>query len=59
MISPVPRAHDWIVDPDAETIQGWRLEGGAYRLVAEPSVPDVLQHPDWPDLSIDTVALWR
>jgi Uma2 family endonuclease len=51
--------HYWIVDPDAETIQCWRLEGGAYRLVAEPCVPELLRHPDWPDLSIDLAALWR
>jgi Uma2 family endonuclease len=52
-------AHYWTVEPDAETIECWRQEGGAYRLASQASVPDVLRHPDWPDLSIDLAALWR
>jgi Uma2 family endonuclease len=51
--------HYWIVDPDAETIECWGLEGRVYRRVAEASVPGVLRHPDWPGLSIDLAALWR
>jgi Uma2 family endonuclease len=51
--------HYWIVDPDAETIECRRLEHGQYRLVVEATVPDVLQHPDWPDLAVDLAALWR
>ena len=51
--------HYWIVDPDAETIECWRLEGGAYGLAARSGVPDVLRHPDWPDFSVDLAALWR
>jgi Uma2 family endonuclease len=53
----VPRY--WIVDPDAQTIECWPLESGEFRLVTQASVPDVLRHPDWPDLSIDLAALWR
>lgn len=51
--------HYWIVDPDSQTIECWRLEGGEYRLVAKVTVPEVLRHPDWPDLAIDLAALWR
>ena len=51
--------HYWIVDPDARTIECWRLEGGEYHLVVNATVPDVLRHPDWPDLTIDLAALWR
>lgn len=51
--------HYWIVDPDAQAIECWRLEGGAFRLAAQASVPDVLRHPDWADLAIDLAALWR
>lgn len=51
--------HYWIVDPDAQTIECWRLEGGEYRLVTKATVPDVLRHPDWPDLAIDLATLWR
>src|SRR6266849_2538913 len=51
--------HYWIVDPDAETIECWGLAGGVYRRAADASVPGVLRHPDWPDLSNDLAALWR
>ena len=51
--------HYWILDPDAERIEGLRLEAGAYRMVAEASAPQTLTHPDWPDLAVDLGALWR
>jgi Uma2 family endonuclease len=51
--------HYWIVDPDAQAIECRRLDGGAYRVVADPMVPETLRHPDWPDLSIDLAALWQ
>jgi Uma2 family endonuclease len=51
--------HYWIVDPDGRAIECWRLEGGEYRLVMREAAPDVLRHPDWPDLVIDLAALWR
>lgn len=52
-------SHYWIVDPDTQTIECWRLESGEYRLVTQATVPDMLRHPDWPDFAIDLVALWR
>jgi Uma2 family endonuclease len=51
--------HYWIVDPDAQTIECRRLANGQYRLVADAVVPDLLRHPDWPDLAIDLASLWR
>ena len=51
--------HYWIVDPDAQTIECRRLDGGTYRIVADAAVPEVLRHPDWPELDIDLGALWR
>jgi Uma2 family endonuclease len=51
--------HYWIVDPDAETLECWRLEGDAYRLAAQGTVPEVVRPPEWPELSIDLAALWR
>lgn len=51
--------HYWIVDPDAQTIECWRLESGQYRLVTQATVPEVLMHPDWPELAIDLAAIWR
>jgi Uma2 family endonuclease len=52
-------AHYWIVDPDARSIECFRLESAAYRMVVNASTPDLLRHPDWPDLVIDLAALWR
>jgi Uma2 family endonuclease len=51
--------HYWTVDPEGQTIECRRLDGGAYRIVAEPIVPQMLRHPDWPDLSIDLAELWK
>ena len=51
--------HYWIADPDARSIECFRLEAGTYRPIAKVSAPDVLRHPDWPDLAIDLAALWR
>ncbi len=51
--------HYWLADPDAETLECFRLEHGVYRLVAEASAPATLTHPDWPDLTIDVGALGR
>jgi hypothetical protein len=49
----------WILDPDAERIECLRLEGSAYRVVADASAPETLAHPDWPGLAIHLGALWR
>ena len=55
-------AHDvtwyWIVDPDARTIEVYRLEGGAYRLDAtlEGVVPRTL--PPFIGLPLDPAAVW-
>jgi Uma2 family endonuclease len=51
--------HYWILDPDAERIECLRLEGSAYRVVADASAPETLAHPDWPGLAIHLGALWR
>src|SRR4030095_9790107 len=51
--------HYWILDPDAERIECLRLDGDAYRVVTESTVPGTLAHPDWPDLAVDLGALWR
>jgi Uma2 family endonuclease len=54
-------AHDvtwyWIVDPDARTIEAYRLDGNAYRLDATLAgiEPDAL--PPFPELPIDPAAV--
>jgi Uma2 family endonuclease len=52
-------AHYWIVDPDAQRIECFRLEAGEYRRVVGCEVPDVLSHPDWTDLRVPLADLWR
>jgi Uma2 family endonuclease len=55
-------AHDvtwyWIVDPDARTIEAYRLEGRAYRLagILEGAQPRAL--PPFLELLLDPVAVW-
>ena len=51
--------HYWTLDPDAETLECLRLQGNAYRSIAETRAPEMLVHPDWPDLRIRLGALWR
>jgi Uma2 family endonuclease len=50
--------HCWIVDPDSERIECFRLDSGAYRLVIEEAGDTKLSHPDWDGLVIDLAVLW-
>jgi Uma2 family endonuclease len=50
--------HYWIVDPVARVIECYRLTERKYQAVAMAGQGEPLTHPDWPDLAIDTVALW-
>jgi Uma2 family endonuclease len=50
--------HYWIVDPDRERVECFRLSSGAYRLVIEGEGDMALDHPDWAGLVIDLAALW-
>jgi Uma2 family endonuclease len=56
-------AHDvtwyWIVDPDARTIEAYRLEAGAYRLDAKLESDQPRALPPFPDLSLDPAAVWQ
>jgi Uma2 family endonuclease len=51
--------HYWIVDLDARAIECYRGQDGRYELVVRVEAPAALLHPDWPDLTIDTAAIWR
>jgi len=55
-------AHDvpcyWIVDPDARTIEAYRLEGSAYRLAAKLEGAEPRALPPFPDLLLDPAAIW-
>ncbi len=51
-------SHYWIVDLEARAIECYRLGSLNYELVARADAPAALAHPDWPDLQIDTAAIW-
>jgi len=51
--------HFWVVDPVAQRIECYRVESGAYRLVAEGGAAGTLRHPDFAGLEIDLDEIWR
>ena len=55
-------AHDvtwyWIVDPDARTIEAFRLDGGAYLLEAKLEGAEPRALPPFSDLLLDPAAIW-
>lgn len=50
--------HYWIVDIDARAIECYRLEEQTYQLLQRVERSSAFSHPDWPDLAVDTAALW-
>lgn len=48
----------WIVDPDARTIEAYRLEADAYRLDAKLEGWEPRALPPFPDLPLDPAAIW-
>jgi len=48
----------WIVDPDARTIEAYRLDGTAYRLEATLAGSGPQSLLPFPDLPIDPAAVW-
>ena len=56
-------AHDvtwyWIVDPEARTIEAYRLDGAAYRLDATLQGTTAGPLPPFLDLQLDPAAIWR
>jgi len=50
--------HCWIVDPDINRVECFRLDSGAYRLAIEGEGDTKLTHPDWDGLVIDVARLW-
>lgn len=45
--------HYWLLDPEACRLECFRLEAGAYVLVAQTEGTAVLALPDWPDLTVN------
>lgn len=48
----------WIVDPNAQTIDAYHLEGDGYRLDARLDGPTPRALPPFPDLLLDPAAIW-
>jgi Uma2 family endonuclease len=55
-------AHDvtwyWVVDPDARTVEAYRLDGDAYRLEAMLDGPEPRALPPFSDLVLDPLRVW-
>jgi Uma2 family endonuclease len=51
--------HYWIVDLDTRAIECYRAIASTYNLLVRVDAPTMLEHPDWPGLTIDTPAIWR
>jgi Uma2 family endonuclease len=51
-------AHYWLVDPEQQTVECFRLDEGSFHLIAEAQGATTLVHPDWKDLVLDLAALW-
>jgi Uma2 family endonuclease len=51
--------HYWIVDPDGQHLECFRLASGAFAPLIEAKGNATLAHPDWDGLVIDLAALWR
>jgi len=49
----------WIVDPDARTIDVYRVASGAYGPVDRRSGDPLTELPPFPGLRIDAARLWR
>jgi len=50
--------HYWILDPEEQTIEAYRLSRGRYRLVGQGAGEDVVRLPPFPDLEIPLGELW-
>jgi Uma2 family endonuclease len=44
--------HLWLLEPESRRLECYRLEGQAYRLVADATGEAGLEHPDWPGLTV-------
>jgi Uma2 family endonuclease len=51
-------AHYWIVDPESESIEGYKLVGGKYRSTGSGKKDDIVHLPPFPDLEIPLGQLW-
>lgn len=50
--------HYWLVHPEERTLECFTLRDGAYTLAASGMDEDVVEHPDFPGLTISLEILW-
>lgn len=50
--------HYWLVDPKEKTLECFALHDGVYALVASGMEEDIVEHPNFPGLSIPLKSLW-
>ncbi len=50
--------HYWLVNPDEKTMECFALRADLYSLVASGMDEDIVEHPDFPALSIHLATLW-
>ena len=50
--------HFWLLDPEHRRLECHRLDAGAWRVVAGGAGAEIVEHPDWPGLSIRLGDLW-
>lgn len=51
-------AHYWIIDPTAQTIEGYKLVGGKYRPTGHGKKDETVRLPPFPQLDIPLAELW-
>ena len=48
----------WIVDPDARSIEAYRLAEGTYQLAGRLGVSEAVSLPPFPDLTLVPSSIW-
>jgi Uma2 family endonuclease len=50
--------HYWLVNPEDKTLECFSLRDGDYTLVTAGMDEEVVEHPEFAELSISLKALW-
>lgn len=50
--------HYWLVNPEEKTLECYSLREGLFAVVASGMDEDIVEHPEFPGLSVNLKALW-